>query len=355
MDARYFSRKIVEWYNRNKRNLPWRNTKDPYKIWLSEIILQQTRVNQGLPYYKKFVSEFPTVQALAAAPLQKVLRYWQGLGYYTRARNLHACAKEIVKNHDGVFPETYQELKRLPGIGDYTAAAIASICFNERAAVVDGNVFRVLARVFGVDLPINSSQGKKYFTELANSLISNKPAVHNQALMEFGALHCAPKNPQCETCVLQTGCRAYKLGLQLSLPVKIKNKKSRTRYFYYFVLQKNNALLMRHRNVGDIWHGLYDFYLIEKNRITKPETLIGSDAFLKKIKQQSISTKTSGLYKHQLSHQTILSRFTILQISKKLSPASSFGKFYPLSRIKELPKPVLISRFLQDFQLLKLT
>ncbi len=205
MDNRYFSDKVVEWYKLNKRDLPWRETQDPYKVWLSEIILQQTRVNQGMPYYLKFLETFPTIQALASATEHEVLRLWQGLGYYTRARNLHKCAKVVVSRYGGRFPDNFKSLLELPGVGEYTAAAIASFSFKEPVAVVDGNVFRVLARVFGIENEINSPEGKKVFTTLANSLISKKfPDFHNQAIMEFGAVHCVPKNPSCPTCHFQS-------------------------------------------------------------------------------------------------------------------------------------------------------
>ncbi|HEY0769642.1 MAG TPA: A/G-specific adenine glycosylase, partial [Sphingobacteriaceae bacterium] len=234
MGKRYFPDKIVKWYSENKRSLPWRETKDPYRIWLSEIILQQTRVAQGLPYYLRFVERFPTVSHLASAPQDEVLRLWQGLGYYTRARNLQKCAQTIVEKYSRKFPRTYAELISLPGIGEYTAAAIASISFNEKVAVVDGNVFRVLSRVFGIDTPINSAEGKKGFSKLANDLIhETAPADYNQGLMEFGALFCTPKNPKCEECVFRKSCHAFQNGLQQQLPVKLKSKASRKRYFYY--------------------------------------------------------------------------------------------------------------------------
>ena len=228
MDKRYFSKKIVEWYLRNKRNLPWRDTTDPYKIWLSEIILQQTRVSQGLPYYEKFVQTYPTVRSLATAPQDKVMRLWQGLGYYTRARNLHKCSKQIVALLDGTFPDNFAALKKLPGVGDYTAAAIASFAFGEAVAVVDGNVFRVLSRIFGIDAPIDSLQGRHVFIRLANELISqDQPGSHNQAVMEFGATFCVPLNPPCYECIFKSSCFAFQKGMQSSLPVKAKTKESR--------------------------------------------------------------------------------------------------------------------------------
>ncbi|MDH4089479.1 MAG: A/G-specific adenine glycosylase [Cyclobacteriaceae bacterium] len=353
MDTRYFSDKVVKWYELNKRDLPWRETKDPYKIWLSEIILQQTRVGQGLPYYLKFVEKFPTVVSLAAASEQDVLRLWQGLGYYTRARNLYKCAQEVVNNHGGVFPKGFESLKKLRGIGDYTAAAIASISFKERVAVVDGNVFRVLSRVFGIDKEINSPDGKKIFGKVAGKLISkSRPDLYNQAIMEFGALHCTPKNPSCDHCIFSSNCFAARNNLQYALPVKAKLKAPRKRYFYYLVIQKGKSILMKKREEKDIWHGLYDFFLIEKSKPTKIQDLIVQ---LNTIHQMGIrydAIKVSRLYKHALTHQLILSKF-ILVPRHGLSNLSKDGsKFYSPRKIAEIPKPVLISRFLTDSHLL---
>jgi A/G-specific adenine glycosylase len=353
MDSRYFSKIVVEWYKINLRELPWRETKDPYFIWLSEIILQQTRVNQGLPYYKKFIEAFPTVIDLANASEQKILRLWQGLGYYTRARNLHKCAKAVASEYNGEFPSTFEKLKTLPGIGDYTAAAIASIAFGEPVAVVDGNVYRVLSRIYGIDTPVNSPQGKKVFSELANKLISsNKPDLHNQAVMEFGALFCTPANPSCDTCPFKSTCVAYENSLQQVLPVKTPSKKVRKRYFYYFAIQKGKSLLMKTRSEKDIWHGLSDFYLIEKKRPHDPEKILMEDKTLKKLLGRKKVTEISGIYKHVLSHQIIFSRFIQLEVSGNLDLNGSGLKFYSRKKIAELPKPVLISRFLSDYQLL---
>ncbi|HEY8937950.1 MAG TPA: A/G-specific adenine glycosylase [Cyclobacteriaceae bacterium] len=354
MDKRYFSEKVVEWYLQHQRNLPWRGSNNAYYIWLSEIILQQTRVNQGLPYYLRFVETFPTVNDLAAAPEQKVLRLWQGLGYYTRARNLHKCAKEIVKSYDGKFPGSFEKLKTLPGIGDYTAAAIASMAFQESVAVVDGNVFRVLSRIFGIDKPINSPDGKKHFTDLANELIGkDRPDLHNQAVMEFGALYCTPKSPACDGCIFVSSCFAFKNELQSVLPVKIKSKAARKRYFYYFAFQKGNSILMKKRAQKDIWHGLYDFYLVEKEKPGKLESLFLDDNLLKKLKIKSDHiNKTSTVYKHVLSHQIIQAKFILLSVDKPIQVKESGLKYFTRKQIAELPKPVLISSFLEDEQLL---
>lgn len=352
MDSRYFTKKVVQWFEKNKRDLPWRETKDPYRIWLSEIILQQTRVAQGLPYYLKFVETFPTVQALASAPEQKVLRLWQGLGYYTRARNLHKCAREVVARYNGIFPATFDELKTLPGIGDYTAAAIASISFGQPVAVVDGNVFRVLARIFGIETPINTPEGKRIFFKLANELVPQKnPDVHNQAMMEFGARFCTPRNPCCETCTFQKDCFAIKNSLQHQLPVKLQLKKARKRYFYYFVIQKGNSFLMKKREEKDIWHGLYDFVAIETKRPVDPEKLFMENDSLKKFRNGKLSD-ISGMYKHILSHQLIYSRFTQISLSRDVALNGSGLKFYSLKKLADLPKPVLISKFLSDYGIL---
>jgi A/G-specific adenine glycosylase len=353
MDKRYFSEKLVEWYKVHKRDLPWRATDDAYKIWLSEIILQQTRVNQGLPYYLSFVQNFPDVYALARASEQDVLRLWQGLGYYTRARNLHKCAKEVVNRFNGDFPKTYHELLTLPGIGDYTAAAIASFSAHERVAVVDGNVFRVLARIFANDTTINSPLGKKTFSQIANELVSAEhPHLHNQAMMEFGALWCTPQQPQCENCIFKKECKAYKQEIQHLLPVKQKPKKSRKRYFYYFVMKKGDALLMRKRSSKDIWQGLFDFYLVETKRPSKIEKIIGDNEFLK-LTTTDRKLETTKPYRHLLSHQTIVSKFVIVETAKDMSVVNEESlQYYSLKKVDELPKPVLIGQFLKDYNFL---
>lgn len=348
MSKRYFSDKIVKWYLENRRPLPWRDTKDAYRIWLSEVILQQTRVAQGLPYYQQFINTYPTIGDLASATEQQVLRLWQGLGYYTRARNLHKCAKVVVDQHQGKFPATSTQLLSLPGIGDYTAAAIASFCYDEPIAVLDGNVFRILARIFGIDTPINSPAGKKAFTQLANELISKQqPALHNQAAMEFGAIFCTPVNPRCEECPFKSSCVAFNHQLIGDLPVKIAAKRSRARYFFYLVVEKDNALLMRRRGSKDIWQGLFDFVLIEKSIPVKAESLMRDrehSKWFQKVDKVTVSKK----YVHILTHQTIHCHFIHLKAKPSFDIAQDGLTFYSHRQIARLPKPALITRFLAE-------
>ncbi|MCE7862298.1 MAG: A/G-specific adenine glycosylase [Bacteroidetes bacterium CHB5] len=345
MSKSVFANRIIDWYDRNKRDLPWRHTRDPYQIWLSEIILQQTRVAQGLPYYRAFVKQYPSVKKLAAAPTDEVLRLWQGLGYYTRARNLHVCAKKVVAEFHGKFPGSYKELLTLPGVGSYTAAAIASIAFNEPVAVVDGNVFRVLARVFGITENIGSVKGKKSFFEKANELIqSETPGIFNQAVMEFGALQCTPVNPACTHCTLARICVAKAQNLQTQLPVKQTRSNVRVRYLYYIVIRKGNSLFLRLRKPGDIWNGLYDFYLLEESR------LVTAPQLLKKYSLKNAIVRVSKEYKHVLSHQKLVVRFIEADrnlIGQKQVEAAGL-QLYSKKQVEQLPKPVLILRYLQD-------
>ncbi len=318
-----FSVKIYAWYAANKRDLPWRTTNDPYKIWLSEIILQQTRVSQGLPYYLLFVENFPTVSSLAAASEDKVLKLWQGLGYYSRARNLHAAAKYIDKELNGAFPSSYESLLSLKGVGEYTAAAIASFAFNLPCPVVDGNVFRVLARYFGIDTPIDTANGKKLFHRLASELIpANAPAMHNQAMMEFGALQCIPVNPACTSCPLHAGCFVFRSSTVGCFPVKIKKTTLRKRYFNYFVIFTGNSVFLRKRNGNDIWKNLFEFPMIETTNRTKEKELIEKEAsvMLSGLEKPEVEIITKWEI-HLLSHQKINYRFFVLKAGeeKKIS------------------------------------
>lgn len=353
MNKKIFALKIAEWYQEHKRQLPWRETTDPYRIWLSEIILQQTRVAQGLPYYLKFIKRFPDVATLARAREREVLRLWQGLGYYTRARNLHRCARAIVSQNQGKFPDNFIDLQKLPGVGLYTAAAIASLAFHEAVAVVDGNVYRVLARVFGEDHDIASKEGKDYFFRKAQSLVpADFPGTFNQAMMEFGAMHCLPRNPKCEDCIFKKQCVAFANDWQGRLPVKSKKLKVRRRHFYYFVIEQNKKWGMQKREGKDIWHGLYDFYLVETLRPRKPERLMEEDKVLKSLNSKIRTDKISTLYKHVLSHQRLLARFIKVKIKASRFKNALFKlkklKFYSANEINKLPKPALVSRYLQE-------
>jgi A/G-specific adenine glycosylase len=339
-----FSEEIINWYNLNKRDLPWRNTKNPYKIWLSEIILQQTKVAQGLPYYQKFCQTFPNVQQLANAKEEEVLKLWQGLGYYSRARNLHYASKQIINNFEGKFPNNYEDIISLMGVGEYTAAAIASFAYKQPHAVVDGNVFRLLSRFYGIDTAINSSAGKKIFSELAQTVLDKKnPDTNNQAIMEFGALMCKPKDPDCNNCPLQQCCKAFQNNEVDSLPVKIKKGKQKKLYIEYLYITNNETTYLNKRVKKGIWQNLYEFPSIEFTKIESEEEVIKNiknQAFLKNTEFEFI--KTSEIHKHILSHRIINGRVWLLEIKEKLKghqwkeiEKNSINN-YPMSRLMEI-------------------
>jgi A/G-specific adenine glycosylase len=350
LNNKFFAEKIIRWYLHQHRDLPWRHTRNPYYIWLSEVILQQTRIAQGLPYYERFVKTYPTVFDLASAPEQDVIRLWQGLGYYSRARNLHQTAQFIVQKLDGKFPETYAELLKLKGIGPYTAAAIASFAFDEAVAVVDGNVYRVLARVFGIETDIGSTDGHKQFAQLANQLISqNQPATYNQAIMEFGAVHCTPSSPDCLLCPLQAECEANATGRVNQLPVKLKKTKVRERFFNYFVIVQDNLVAMRQRTDRDVWQQLYDFFLIETEGLISSLDELSESPSLLPILSQSVVTSPTRIYTHILTHQRIQAQFWVLQISSKVElvlPEELV--FLNQEEIENIPKPVLITSYWKE-------
>ena len=346
-----FSDKIEQWYETHRRNLPWRQTDDPYSIWIAEVIFQQTRINQGLAYYERFMEQFPTVKHLADADEKEVLKRWQGLGYYSRARNLHHTARVIIQEHGGAFPETYEKLIQLKGIGEYTAAAILSIAFQKPFPVVDGNVSRVLARVFGIRDEINSSKGKKIFYAKARQLMGNcDPGTFNQALMEFGALYCVPSNPDCPNCLFADACFAYKNKLVEELPVKKPKKATRKRFFHYLVIQDNRgeepAVFMKKRTGNDIWRHLYEFPLIETNRVVGKKYLekLFSDHFDREISLKRLSPVE---YKHVLTHQTILCRFYRINVEN----TEKFNEEYiriPLSEVRRYPVSRLVEKYLEE-------
>lgn len=340
-----FSKTLTYWYLKNNRELPWRKNQNPYHVWLSEIMLQQTKVSQGLPYFLKFIEVFPTIFDLAEAEENTVLKLWQGLGYYSRARNLHFTAKYIADELEGNFPNTYNELLKLKGVGDYTASAIASICFDESAAVVDGNVYRVLARFFGVKTPINSSKGRKEFKILAQTLIDTKqPGVYNQAIMDFGALHCKPKKPLCDDCPLE-GCVAFEKKWVKELPVKEKKVKIRDRFFNYLVVVTDaNTTILEERIGKGIWQGLYQFPLIETQQSIDEKELILSEEFTNLFPlETTVSLFNIKDIVHKLSHQHLHTKFWVIK-TPRLKQANTSWK-----NIKKHPVPILIDKFLNSY------
>jgi len=340
-----FSAHLLAWYPAHARDLPWRETTDPYLIWLSEIILQQTRVAQGLPYFEKLRSEFPTVHALASAEESVLFRNWQGLGYYSRARNLHKTAKLIVDQYQGVFPSTYQELLQLPGIGPYTAAAIASFAFGEAVPVVDGNVFRILARHFGIETDIMHSSARKEFTAIAQGLIPPAhAATFNQAIMEFGSLQCSPV-PNCADCPLRITCHAFATKRTLDLPIKSKSKAPRNRYFNYFVVVQQDKFLVRIRTEKDIWQGLWEFVMHETT-----DSANANEAFGPYVDWLDLNvTELKAPAKHLLSHQRIFSKAWLIQVPDNMHLAiPSDFQWMDAQEFENCGKPVLILNLITD-------
>ena len=344
----WFSKALLPWYAENKRDLPWRNTADPYRIWLSEVILQQTRVDQGLAFWERFVRRWPTVAHLAKASEDEVLKEWQGLGYYSRARNLRTAAQQVLQDHGGTFPRTHVALLSLKGVGDYTAAAIASICFGAPEAVVDGNVYRVLSRVFGLASPIDSTEGKRAFRELANTLIDHDhPGNHNQAVMELGATVCTPRNPDCGHCPLRGRCLAVKEDRVATLPVKSKKQAVRVRHFNYLIIRSPKGLLMRQRNGKDIWQGLWELPLIETERPASVLTLTkGIGRSLGVGLPPWRLMKTGPSVEHLLSHQRIVATFWTCEANSRW-PAPKDWKAFTRSGLKKLAVHRLMERWLE--------
>jgi len=336
-----FSNKLVSWYQINKRDLPWRKTVNPYHIWLSEIILQQTRVLQGTPYYLAFLKAFPTIEDLANASEDKVLKMWQGLGYYSRARNLHFTAKDIVNNFGGEFPKDHNKVLKFKGIGVYTAAAITSFAFDMPYAVVDGNVIRVLSRIFGVTTPFDRSAGKKQFQQLAQELlIENEAAIYNQAIMEFGAIQCKPKSPNCSNCPMQDFCIAYTTNSVAELPVKSKKIKVKDRFLHYLFIEQKDNIFLGKRKSG-IWTGLYEFPFLEFPIKMDEKQVMQSDEWLKIFLNSNCDVKSvSSEFIHILSHQKIHAQFwhikaasVVLKEYERISKNSLLE--FPVSRLTE--------------------
>ncbi len=335
--SKNFAINLINWYSDNKRSLPWRETKNPFKIWLSEIILQQTQIKQGLPYYLKFIKIFPNVESLAFSDEEYVLKNWEGLGYYSRARNLHKAAKVVVDNFDGKFPTNYNELIKLPGIGDYSASAISSFSSNEIRPVLDGNVYRLISRIFQVESVINSSEAVKVFKGILEKLISKEnPGDFNQAIMDYGSLICKPKNPNCLKCIFKTDCLSFNFKTISKFPVKKNNlyKKSRT-FNYLVVIDSSNKIVINKRSGKDIWHNLYEFPIIETKKINKND-IIKHLASKYSISNNFITPQFDTTQNHKLSHQDLTINYWILSLDYDLNHAIEIKKIndYPF------PKPL---------------
>jgi A/G-specific adenine glycosylase len=341
-------KQLSEWYNPARRELPWKKSKSPYHIWLSEIILQQTRVEQGTPYYLAFTHRFPSVGDLAGAPLEDVLKTWEGLGYYSRARNLHQAARQLVSDFDGVFPADYHQLLQLKGVGAYTAAAIASFAFDLPYAVLDGNVFRVLSRYFGIDVPIDSTEGKKLFSKLAQECLdTDHPARHNQAIMDFGALVCIPQNPTCHNCPLSGDCIASRENKVRLLPVKSKKIIKQQRHFNFLVISDGNKTIVQQRDDRDIWKGLHQFPMLETENLESHLTAADFG-----ISHSDISSfRLSEVYKQTLTHRFIIAHFIEMRVSEIIAIPKEFQRV-AVSAISQLAFPRIIRDYLEDSLLL---
>lgn len=338
---------IMAWGKKNIRPMPWKGIKDPYKVWLSEIMLQQTRVEQGKPYYERFIHAYPHIEDLARAEERDVFRLWQGLGYYNRCKNMLAAARKIMDSHGGAFPSEYADILALPGVGTYSAAAIASFAFNLPYAVVDGNVYRVLARYFGIRKTINNLEGKKFFAALAERLLDKKdPALYNQAIMDFGATLCTPKQPDCGGCPLKACCYASQHGMISELPVKTVKRPPRHRHFYYLVFSYKDRLYIRRRDKKDIWKNLYDFILYEGDAMSEKEVLDSEKVRSIQKENPFQSVKVSPRYHQQLTHQRI--DVVFLRISLKSPLKNTDCIAIPEKNLHDYPFPRVIVRYLED-------
>ncbi|MBK7291879.1 MAG: A/G-specific adenine glycosylase [Chitinophagaceae bacterium] len=344
-----FASLLLKWNKeKNDRQMPWKGEKDPYKIWLSEIILQQTRVEQGLSYYNNFIKTFPDVHKLATAPDAKVFKLWEGLGYYTRCRNLLATARYISKEQKGKFPDSYEEVLNLKGVGPYTAAAISSFAFNLPHAVVDGNVFRVLARVFGIATPIDTTEGKKKFTALAEELLDKKqPGLYNQAIMDFGATVCKPAAPLCSDCIFKKHCVAFNKDMIAALPVKEKKITIKQRWFYYIIMEYKNEVAIVQRTGKDIWKDLFEFPLIEAKKEMSEKNIIKQ----LNLKEWLVPTdytviSISPLFKQQLSHQLITGKFITIKLKRKVKLQPDW-QWVTKGKLKSFAFPQFINQYLK--------
>ena len=345
----FFTEALLKWNIRdNHRVMPWKNEKDPYKIWISEIILQQTRVQQGLEYYNRFITTYPTVQHIASAEESGIFKLWEGLGYYSRCKNIIASAKHICHKLNGKFPDTYESILRLKGIGNYTASAIASFAYNLPYAVLDGNVFRVLSRFFGIHSPIDNTDGKKLYSILANKLLDKKlPGVYNQAIMDFGSTICKPKLPLCSVCPLKQKCFAYLKGLVTTLPGKQKFITRKTRWMYYLLIECNNQLYVRKRVSKDIWQNLNEFVLIETGKPVSIASLQASRRFKEIFKKTEFTINSiSKIYMQQLTHQTITGQFLRIRVNRRISIDGY--QLTTISHLNLLPFPKFITAYLKD-------
>ncbi len=343
-----FTRTLMQWhFNENARQMPWKEVKDPYKIWLSEIILQQTRVAQGLAYYEKFIKTYPKVEDLAKAKDGDVFKLWEGLGYYNRCKNLLETARKISSNYKGKFPESYETLLTLKGIGPYTAAAIASFAFQLPYAVVDGNVYRVLSRYFGIQMPINSTEGKQHFQLLAERLLFKKdPAAFNQAIMDFGATICKPFTPVCIECPLHMHCKAFKEVMVNQLPVKEKRLSKTKRNFHYFIFEYKQKWLIQKRTQKDIWQNLYEFYLLESDDSINWSQTVVLDFLKSQLGiQTAIVLHQSELFTQQLTHQQIKAKFLLVKLFDMPTSLKKLD-WYTKQKMAELPFPKIINEWL---------
>lgn len=345
-----FSDRIIGWYQENKRDLPWRDTSDPYKIWISETILQQTRVAQGISYYRRFIQAFPDVESLAKAESDEVMKLWQGLGYYTRARHLHEAARQLILYHGGKLPGSFRELIAIKGIGEYSAAAIASIAFHEPVPLVDGNVFRVISRLYRIGFQQGTAAAKKAVREIAGKILDpERPGQHNQAMMEFGAIQCIPRNPGCPACIFRSTCKAYRSGKVEEYPATGKRSKLKDRFFNYLFIQSGERTIIRKREGTDIWKGLYEFPLIETSAEVTENDLTGSPDWKTLLNGiQPVSITVSEPFKHLLSHQRVHARFFIV-ILESIPPRLREKYLHiPIQDLGEYPVPRLIERFLEE-------